>query len=44
MSTLAFKPDFADAQHRWDAMWRHEIVDRPVICITAPPPRPNSAP
>ncbi len=36
MTTLEFKPDFADAQRRWDAMWKHEIIDRPVIHITAP--------
>ena len=35
-SSLEFKPNFAEAQRRWDAMWRHEIIDRPVICVTAP--------
>jgi len=36
MSALEFKPDFEDAQRRWDAMWNLEIIDRPVISITAP--------
>ncbi len=34
--SLEFKPDFAEAQRHWDALWRHEILDRPVICVTAP--------
>ena len=34
--TLEFKPDFDDARRRWDAFWNHEIIDRPVINITAP--------
>jgi len=33
---LATKPDFADARERWEAFWNHEIVKRPIVCITAP--------
>jgi len=33
---LAYKPDFEEARERWDAFWRMEIVDRPVLSITSP--------
>ncbi len=33
---LAFKPDLADAARRWDAFYAGDIVDRPVIYVTAP--------
>ena len=36
MSTLAFKPDFAEAQKRWLAFWNRELLDRPCCCIRAP--------
>jgi hypothetical protein len=35
---LAFKPDLEDAAKRWDAFYAGEIIDRPVICVTAPRP------
>ncbi|MFH0964440.1 MAG: hypothetical protein V2A58_10565 [Planctomycetota bacterium] len=33
---LAFKPDFEEAAKRWDAFLHGEILERPVICVTAP--------
>lgn len=36
VSTLEFKPDFADARRRWEAFWNHEIIDRPCCVIRAP--------
>jgi hypothetical protein len=33
---LAYKPDFEDAQRRWDAFWQMQIIDRPVLSIQAP--------
>ena len=33
---LAFKPDFAAASERWEAYWQGEIIDRPVVCVSAP--------
>jgi hypothetical protein len=33
---LQYKPDFERAQHYWDALWSHEIVDRPCALVTAP--------
>ncbi|MBM4079619.1 MAG: hypothetical protein FJ278_07960 [Planctomycetes bacterium] len=35
---LAFKPDIEDAAKRWDAFYAGEIIDRPVVCVTAPRP------
>jgi len=34
--TLEFKPDFADAARRWEAYWEGEILDRPLVLVTAP--------
>lgn len=31
---LAKKPDFEEAQQRWEALYAHEIIDRPVVTIT----------
>lgn len=44
-SSLAFKPNFAEAQEHWAAFWAQEIIDRPCINITchktgAPPGKP----
>lgn len=39
---LAFKPDLAEAAVRWEAFYAGEIVDRPIVCVTAP--RPGYAP
>ena len=33
--TLTHKPDFGQARLRWDALWNHEIVDRPCTLVTA---------
>ena len=32
---LQYKPDFERARERWDALWDHEIIDRPCTCVTA---------
>ena len=33
---LAFKPDLEEAARRWDAFYAGEMIDRPVVCVTAP--------
>ena len=33
---LLYKPDFEDAAQRWEAFWRHEVIGRPPVCVTAP--------
>jgi len=33
---LAFKPDLEEAARRWEAYHVGEIIDRPVVCVTAP--------
>ena len=33
---LAFKPDLEEAAKRWEAYQAGEIIDRPVVCVTAP--------
>ena len=33
---LEFKQDLEEAAKRWDAFYAGEIIDRPVICVTAP--------
>jgi hypothetical protein len=33
---LAFKPDLEEAAKRWDAYLEGEIIDRPIVCVTAP--------
>ena len=44
---LAFKPDLAEAARRWEAFYAGDVIDRPVVCVTAPrdgarrPPRPG---
>jgi len=40
-SPLELKPDLAEANRRWEAFYAGEIIDRPVVCVTAP--RPGSA-
>lgn len=32
----AFKPDIEQAAQRWQAFYAGEIIDRPVVCVTAP--------
>lgn len=33
---LALKPDLEEAAKRWNAFFVGEIIDRPVVCVTAP--------
>ena len=33
---LALKPDMAEAARRWEAFYAGEIIDRPIVCVTAP--------
>jgi hypothetical protein len=33
---LELKPDLADAARRWDAFFAGEMLDRPIVCVTAP--------
>jgi hypothetical protein len=33
---LAFKPDLAEAARRWEAFLHGDLIDRPVVCVTAP--------
>jgi hypothetical protein len=35
-SALAFKPDLSEAAQRWQAYFDGEMIDRPVVCVTAP--------
>jgi hypothetical protein len=35
-ASLSLKPDLAEAAHRWEAFYAGEIIDRPVVCVTAP--------
>ena len=44
---LALKPGFSEAAQRWQAYFCGEMIDRPVVCVTAPkgdePPAPASS-
>lgn len=33
---LEFKPDLSEVAKRWEANFNGDIIDRPVVCITAP--------
>jgi len=33
---LEFKPDIEETAKRWNAFYAGEIIDRPIICVTAP--------
>ncbi|MEA4890535.1 MAG: hypothetical protein VB070_13850 [Clostridiaceae bacterium] len=33
---MIYKPDFEEAKRYWQAFWQKEVLDRPVICVTAP--------
>lgn len=35
---LEFKPDLDEAARRWDAFYAGDVIDRPVVCVTAPRP------
>jgi hypothetical protein len=43
---LSLKPDLADAARRWEAYYQGEIIDRPVVYVTAPrtPGQPGRMP
>lgn len=36
LASLTYKPDLADAAKRWEAFYAGEIIDRPILCVTAP--------
>jgi hypothetical protein len=33
ITSLEFKPDFAEARRRWEAFWNQELIDRPCCVI-----------
>ncbi|MHB1484694.1 MAG: hypothetical protein ACYCYI_08520 [Saccharofermentanales bacterium] len=33
---LKYKPDFKESFKYWDALWQREVIDRPLLCVTAP--------
>jgi len=41
---LSLKPDLEDAVRRWDAYFAGAIIDRPLVCVTAPQPNMPTAP
>ncbi len=41
---LAFKPDLEEASRRWEAFYAGELIDRPLVCVTAPKEGPNAPP
>lgn len=41
---LEFKPDLAEAARRWEAFYAGDIIDRPVVCVTAPRPNMTAPP
>jgi hypothetical protein len=36
LPTLSLKPDFTEAARRWDAFYAGDLLDRPLVCVTAP--------
>jgi hypothetical protein len=36
LAPLSLKPDLAEAARCWEAYCAGEIIDRPVVCVTAP--------
>ena len=42
--TLEFKPDYQDTIKRYEAFWNGDIIDRPVVHVTAPNPEYKDAP
>jgi hypothetical protein len=40
---LTLKPDLEDANCRWQAFYAGDLIDRPVICVTAPRQGPRPA-
>lgn len=41
---MQFKPDFAEAVRHWRAFLAGEIIDRPLVCVTAPKPEAPPSP
>ena len=41
---LEFKPDLVEAARRWEAFYAGEIIDRPVVWVTAPRPGMTAPP
>ncbi|MCS7253105.1 MAG: hypothetical protein RMK18_02870 [Armatimonadota bacterium] len=37
---MLYKEDWEKATERWEAFWQKEVIDRPVICVTAPREKP----
>ncbi len=35
---LEYKPGLAEAARRWDAFYAGDLIDRPIVCVTAPKP------
>ena len=33
---LKYKPNFSETQAYFDAFWQKEVIDRPLVCVTAP--------
>ena len=33
---MSWKDNWPEARRRWEAYWRHEIVDRPAMLLTVP--------
>lgn len=40
--SLEFKPDMPEAARRWEAFYAGDLLDRPLVCVTAP--RPDAEP
>src|SRR5512134_620115 len=38
LPSLALKPDLPDAAARWQAYYAGELIDRPIVVVTAPRP------
>jgi hypothetical protein len=42
--TLEYKPDYEETVRRYEAFWNGEIIDRPIVQVTAPNPNTVGAP
>lgn len=38
---LQYKEQMAQTAERWEAFWAGEVLDRPLVCVTAPKLRPR---
>ena len=43
-ASLSFKPNLQEAAERWEAYLGGELIDRPLVCVSAPIPDRPSAP